>query len=31
MFPRLAARILSTTDPRCMAKFLWNFGVKGTF
>jgi MoaA/NifB/PqqE/SkfB family radical SAM enzyme len=29
MFPRLAARILSTTDPRCMAKFLWNFGVKG--
>lgn len=29
MFPRLAARILSTTDPKCMAKFLWNFGVKG--
>jgi MoaA/NifB/PqqE/SkfB family radical SAM enzyme len=29
MFPRLAARILSTTDPRCLAKFLWNFGVKG--
>jgi MoaA/NifB/PqqE/SkfB family radical SAM enzyme len=29
MFPRLAARILSTTDPRCLAKFAWNFGVKG--
>ncbi len=29
MFPQLAARILSTTDPRCLGKFLWNFGVKG--
>ena len=29
MFPRLAARILRTTDPRCLAKFMWNFGVKG--
>ncbi len=29
MFPSLAFRILRTTDPRCMAKFLWNFGVKG--
>ena len=29
MFPRLAARILSTTDPRCLGKFMWNFGVKG--
>lgn len=29
MFPALAARILTTTDPRCLAKFMWNFGVKG--
>jgi MoaA/NifB/PqqE/SkfB family radical SAM enzyme len=29
MLPRLAARILSTTDPRCLGKFMWNFGVKG--
>ena len=29
MFPRLAARILTTTDPRCLAKFMWNFGAKG--
>jgi MoaA/NifB/PqqE/SkfB family radical SAM enzyme len=29
MFPRLAYRILRTTNPRCMWKFLWNFGVKG--
>lgn len=29
MFPRLASRILRTTDLRCMGKFLWNFGVKG--
>ena len=29
MFPRLAARILTTTDPKCLAKFLWNFGVGG--
>jgi MoaA/NifB/PqqE/SkfB family radical SAM enzyme len=29
MLPALAARILSTTDPRCLGKFLWNFGVKG--
>ncbi len=29
MFPQLAARILSTTDPRCLGKFMWNFGVKG--
>ena len=29
MFPSLALRILRTTDPRCLGKFLWNFGVKG--
>ncbi len=29
MLPKLAARILTTTDPRCLGKFLWNFGVKG--
>src|SRR5690349_8244286 len=29
MFPALATRILRTTDPRCLANFMWNFGVKG--
>src|SRR5215204_1186653 len=29
MFPRLAFRILRTTNPRCLWKFCWNFGVKG--
>src|SRR5437867_11582657 len=29
MFPRLAWRILRTTDPRLLWKFSWNFGVKG--
>ena len=29
MFPALAARVLRTTDPRCLAKFGWNFGWKG--
>ncbi len=29
MLPQLAARIIRTTDPRCLAKFLWLFGVKG--
>jgi len=29
MFPSLALRILRTTDPRLLAKFLWNFGFKG--
>ncbi|MEI6715077.1 MAG: radical SAM/SPASM domain-containing protein [Verrucomicrobiota bacterium] len=28
MLPELAARILSTTDPKCLWKFLWNFGAK---
>ena len=30
MFPALATRILRTTDKRCLWKFAWNFGVKGT-
>jgi MoaA/NifB/PqqE/SkfB family radical SAM enzyme len=29
MFPRLATRVLRTTDPRLLWKFAWNFGVKG--
>jgi len=29
MFPELVSRILSSTDPRLLAKFMWNFGVKG--
>jgi MoaA/NifB/PqqE/SkfB family radical SAM enzyme len=29
MLPELALRILSSTSPRCIGKFLWNFGVKG--
>jgi MoaA/NifB/PqqE/SkfB family radical SAM enzyme len=29
MFPQLATRIVRTTDPRLLGKFLWNFGVKG--
>jgi MoaA/NifB/PqqE/SkfB family radical SAM enzyme len=29
MFPQLAFRILRTTDPRLLGKFMWNFGVKG--
>jgi MoaA/NifB/PqqE/SkfB family radical SAM enzyme len=29
MFPSLALRILQTTDPRCLGKFLWNFGYRG--
>ena len=29
MFPRLAGRVLRTTDPRLLWKFGWNFGVKG--
>src|SRR5881628_2689819 len=29
MLPRLTARILRTTDKRCLWKFAWNFGVKG--
>jgi len=31
MFPQLASRILTTTDPRCLAKFMWNFAMKGMF
>jgi len=29
MLPRLACRVLTTTHPRCLWKFAWNFGVKG--
>ncbi len=29
MFPTLALRTLRTADRRCLAKFAWNFGVKG--
>lgn len=28
MFPELVARIVSSADPGCLAKFLWNFGFK---
>src|SRR2546422_4531240 len=30
MLAALATRILRTTDKRCLWKFAWNFGVKGT-
>jgi MoaA/NifB/PqqE/SkfB family radical SAM enzyme len=29
MLPTLIFRTLRTADKRCLAKFLWNFGVKG--
>jgi MoaA/NifB/PqqE/SkfB family radical SAM enzyme len=29
MLPTLILRTLRTADKRCLAKFLWNFGVKG--
>jgi MoaA/NifB/PqqE/SkfB family radical SAM enzyme len=29
MLPALVSRTLRTADKRCIAKFLWNFGVKG--
>jgi MoaA/NifB/PqqE/SkfB family radical SAM enzyme len=29
MLPTLILRSLRTADKRCIAKFLWNFGVKG--
>ena len=29
MFPSLAFRVLKSTDPRLLGKFIWNFGVKG--
>jgi len=28
MLPELVARIVSSTHPRCLGKFLWNFGAK---
>src|ERR1041385_7862177 len=30
MFPKLAYRVLRSTEPRLIWKFMWNFGVKGT-
>ena len=29
MLPRLITRVLRTTNPRCLAKFVWTFGIKG--
>src|SRR6266513_850706 len=29
MLPTLVIRTMRTADKRCIAKFLWNFGVKG--
>ena len=29
MLPRLSARLLLNTDPRCLWKAGWNFGLKG--
>lgn len=29
MLPALIFRTLRTADPRCVGKFVWNFGVKG--
>lgn len=29
MLPQLVFRTLRTADPKCIGKFLWNFGVKG--
>ncbi len=29
MLPQLILRTLRTADPKCIGKFLWNFGVKG--
>ena len=29
MLPALALRTLRSADKRCIAKFVWNFGVKG--
>jgi len=29
MLPQLVLRTLRTADPKCLAKFAWNFGVKG--
>ena len=28
MLTKLVGRIVSSTDPKCLLKFLWNFGVK---
>lgn len=29
MLPQLVLRTLRTADPKCIGKFLWNFGFKG--
>jgi MoaA/NifB/PqqE/SkfB family radical SAM enzyme len=29
MLPQLVFRTLRSADPKCIGKFLWNFGVKG--
>src|SRR5215217_299438 len=29
MLPQLALRTLRSADPKCIGKFVWNFGVKG--
>jgi len=29
VLPQLVFRTLRTADPKCIGKFLWNFGVKG--
>lgn len=29
MLPKLVVRTLRSANKRCIAKFLWNFGVKG--
>ncbi|MFM8878929.1 MAG: hypothetical protein ACKOKG_07320 [Verrucomicrobiota bacterium] len=29
MLPSLVFRTLRSADPRCIAKFAWNFGMKG--
>lgn len=29
MLPALVFRTLRTADPRCIGKFIWNFGVRG--
>ena len=29
MLPKLALRTMRSADPKCIGKFLWNFGFKG--
>ncbi len=30
MLPNLVYRTLRSANPRCIAKFAWNFGVEGS-